>query len=185
MTQQVEEFARGQRRIASQGTLAAGPCIAVLIVAVLLLPEALALPTDFASQLKIALTAELFVAAWVVFGVLRVSTVRYHSPEDHAGSAYGRPSARLAVPAAFLQNTLEQAFIAFIAHLALVATTGQAGLAYVLAATALFAVGRVTFLTGYSRGAGGRAFGMITTLLPTLIAFGWAAVAAVANVAAP
>ena len=38
---------------------------------------------------------------------------------------------------------------------------------------ALFTIGRITFRRGYPRGAPGRAFGIVTTLLPTYGAFAW------------
>lgn len=41
----------------------------------------------------------------------------------------------------------------------------------IVASVALFALGRATFLRGYGKGAGGRAFGMVTTALPTLLGY--------------
>jgi hypothetical protein len=38
---------------------------------------------------------------------------------------------------------------------------------------ALFGLGRVTFLHGYPQGAGGRAFGVATTAIPTVGAYAW------------
>ncbi len=80
------------------------------------------------------------------------------------------------MPAAFLQNTLEQAFIAIVGHLALATTAGEASLGYVVGAVALFCLGRVTFLRGYPQGAAGRAFGIATTAIPTIGAYIWALV---------
>ena len=86
-------------------------------------------------------------------------------------------SPRIAVYAAFLQNTLEQAFVAVLAHLALATVSGPSPLAYVAGAVVLFCVGRICFLAGYPKGAGGRAFGIVLTVIPTLGAYVWAAVA--------
>lgn len=44
-------------------------------------------------------------------------------------------------------------------------------LALVVAATFLFGVGRVSFYRGYPRGAAARAFGVVTTVIPGLLAF--------------
>ncbi len=63
--------------------------------------------------------------------------------------------------------------MASIAFLALATLDGDAPLGFITGAVVLFAVGRVTFLRGYPHGAPGRAFGMATTALPTLIAFAW------------
>jgi hypothetical protein len=88
------------------------------------------------------------------------------------------------VPRAFLQNTLEQAFITVVAILALATVGGEAALAYVIATVVLFSLGRVTFLRGYPHGAGGRAFGIAMTVLPGLGAIGWAAIDVASEVAA-
>jgi hypothetical protein len=53
------------------------------------------------------------------------------------------------------------------ARLALATLLEGAALALILAAVALFGLGRLAFLVGYSGGAGGRAFGMAVTFLPT------------------
>ena len=78
--------------------------------------------------------------------------------------------------ARFLGTSLEQAFLAVVALTALVTVDGEAPLAYAIGALLCFGVGRLTFLRGYSHGAGGRAFGMVTTVLPTLGALGWVVV---------
>ena len=57
------------------------------------------------------------------------------------------------------------------AHLTLATLLSGPALSLLASSVALFAVGRVTFLIGYPKGAGGRAFGMATTALPTLCAY--------------
>lgn len=163
-----------QKRVRRKAVLAVIVCLLVLAPVTLGLPLWFAFPTGLAERLAFVLRADLVVALWVVVAIRIVAKIRFDSREDNAGSAFSPPSPRLAVPAAFLQNTLEQALIAIMAHLALATTAGEAPLAYVLGAVALFCVGRVTFLRGYPHGAGGRAFGIVTTVIPTLGAFGWA-----------
>src|SRR3546814_10394542 len=75
---------------------------------------------------------------------------------------------------AFLQNTLEQAVAAVGAHLALATLISGPPLALIPGAVFLFAIGRITFLRGYRQGAGARAFGIVTTVIPTIGAYGWA-----------
>jgi hypothetical protein len=75
------------------------------------------------------------------------------------------------VPVAFLQNTVEQVVAAVGAHLALATLLDGAALSLIPAAIALFAIGRLAFLIGYPKGAGARAFGMVTTVLPTMGAY--------------
>lgn len=73
--------------------------------------------------------------------------------------------------AAFLQNTLEQAFVTLLAQLALVLLLGAASMPLVAASVLLFAIGRITFLAGYPKGAGARSFGMAVTALPSAVSF--------------
>lgn len=156
-------------------------CAPTLALFTLAFPVLFDFPTAVAERLALVLRADLIVALWVVVAIRMVSKVRFESPEDNAGSAFGPPSARLAVPAAFLQNTLEQAFVTIVGHLALATVEGDAPLAYVLGSVALFCLGRATFLHGYPRGAGGRAFGIVTTGLPTLGVYVWVLVAIITN----
>lgn len=162
-----------QRRVRLRGLIAFLVCAPTLALFALALPVWFAFPAAMAERLALVLRADLVVALWVVVAVRMVSKVRFESKADNAGSAYGSPSPRLAVRAAFLRNTLEQAFIAIIGHLALATVGGEAPLAYVLGSVALFCLGRATFLLGYPRGAGSRAFGIVTTVLPTIGAYVW------------
>jgi len=162
-----------RRRIRKQGGLAFVVCTLFIGAGILWLPRWLAFPEDLTDRLAFALRANFFVFLWLVIAVGIVSTIRRHSAEDNAGSAFSRPSSRLAIPAAFLQNTLEQVFITTTAFLALATADGEAPLAYIAASIPLFAVGRATFLRGYPKGAGYRAFGMAMTALPGLGAFIW------------
>lgn len=148
-------------------------CAPVLGAAVWWLPRQLEFPAEMAERLAFAARASLFVVLWVLIGVGTIARLRRKTPQDNAGSAYGPPTEQLKVPLAFLQNTLEQAVLASFAILALATVEGEAPLAYIVGMVALFAIGRITFRRGYPRGAPGRAFGIVTTLLPTYGAFAW------------
>lgn len=188
MTQPVSpphvDLPKEQRAVVRQALLAFAVCGPTLVIASLGLPRIFTFPEAFAERLAFALRADLVIALWVMLGVRMVAKVRFRSAEDNAGSAYSRPSPRLAVPRAFLQNTLEQAFIATIGILALATVEGEAALAYVVGTVVLFSLGRATFLRGYPRGAGGRAFGIATTALPAVGAYGWALIDMASDVAA-
>jgi hypothetical protein len=162
-----------QRRIRQQSALSFLVCAVALGAAVYWLPQWADFPSEIGSRIAFALRADIFVAVWVLIAVRLVSRIRFVSEEDNAGAAYSPPSPRLAVRAAFLQNTLEQALIAIVANLALATVAGEAPLAFIIASVVLFTVGRLTFLRGYPGGAGARAFGMVTTVLPSLGAFCW------------
>lgn len=170
------DLAKGQRVVRRQAALAFITCVPALALVSLGLPRVLEFPTALGERMAFGLRANLVLGLWVLLAVRSVANVRFDSAADNAGSAFSRPSASLAVPAAFLQNTLEQAFVAALGILALATTRGEAALAYIVGAVVLFSVGRITFLRGYPRGAGGRAFGMVTTALPIIGAYGWAIV---------
>ena len=178
------DLAREQRAVRRQALLAFVVCAPTLALASAGLPQLFDFPDDLTSRLAFGLRANLVIGLWVIIAVRMVAKVRFNSAEDNAGSAFSRPSARLAVPAAFLQNTLEQAFTAALAFLGLAAVGGDAALAYIVAAVMLFSLGRMTFLRGYPRGAGGRAFGIATTALPIMGAYLWALIDVVADLAA-
>ena len=133
-----------------------------------------ALPTDFNARIAFALQANVFVLIWVVIAIGMLSHGRRHSAADICGSAYTPPSPKIAVRVAFLQNTREQAVIAASAYLALATLLPASFLTFIPASVVLFAIGRVAFYIGYSSGAGARAFGMATTMLPTLAGYLWA-----------
>ena len=71
------------------------------------------------------------------------------------------------------QNTLEQTVLAAIAWLGLALALPDQRLALIPAMASLFVLGRLTFWIGYRINPLGRAFGMVLTILPTLIAYAW------------
>lgn len=167
------ELKSEQRKVIARAALATGFCAAVLTIAYQLLPLAMRFPEGLAQRIAFALQADIFVFLWVLIGVQRVSSGRFRSAADNRGSAYGPPSPAIAVQVAFLQNTLEQAFVAVGSHLAFATLATGPALALLPASVVLFAVGRVTFMIGYPHGASGRAFGVVTTVIPTMILYGF------------
>lgn len=174
-------LANEQRGVIKAGLLAALTCLAVLLPAVWLLPKLVDFPTVLAERFALTIQIEVVLALWSAFAIRSVSSIRFKSVEDNRGSAYGPPSDRLRIPAAFLQNTLEQTLIAVLAHMALATLGGVEPLAFIVGAVLLFSVGRWTFLAGYSRGASGRAYGMVLTMLPTIVALVWVVAAVLAG----
>jgi hypothetical protein len=70
-------------------------------------------------------------------------------------------------------NTVEQVLLATIALVGLAEYLPLDRLVLIPAMTSLFAVGRITFWIGYLIHPMGRAFGMVLTIFPTILAFGW------------
>jgi hypothetical protein len=166
------DLARERPKLLARGGAGMVVCAIVLTSAYLWPGAWMPLPEAVADRIGFALRADAFVILWVLIAIQRVSSGRYNSPVDNRGSAYGPPSPALALKIAFLQNTLEQAFVAIGAHLALSAATGGAVLALIPASVLLFAVGRAAFLIGYPHGAGGRAFGIVMTMVPSYVLLG-------------
>ena len=159
------------RKIRRAAATAATFCVFSGLAGYWLIPRILDLPGDLAARLAFALRADLFVIFWVILGVGLVSRGRRRSEADIHGSAFGPPSPAIAVHVAFLQNTLEQTLAAIAVHLALATQLTGSWLSMIPVSVFLFCIGRITFLRGYRKGAGGRAFGMVTTVLPTIIGF--------------
>jgi hypothetical protein len=168
------DLPREQRKVVWRALASAVFCSLALAAGYMVLPRYFSFPVDLAERLAFAIQADIFIFLWVVLAIRRVSRHRFYSATDSGAAAFGTPSAEIAMRAAFLQNTLEQAVIAVGAHLTLASLASGAALALIPASVALFAIGRLTFLLGYPQGAGARAFGMVTTTLPTIGLYGWA-----------
>lgn len=92
---------------------------------------------------------------------------RFFSDADIDGASLSSPSPRAALLQAMLQNTLEQTVLASLAQAAwlLLGPADRHGL--VLVCAGLFAIGRMLFFLGYSRGATARALGFTLTFYPS------------------
>ncbi|WP_238995766.1 MAPEG family protein [Sphingomonas solaris] len=134
-------------------------------------------------RLEFALRADLFIAIWLAAAIANVARLRFFSERDIAGSSVAAGSETIRMAGAILQNTVEQAVLALLAHL-IVAATLPGSNALIVALVGLFGLGRLLFWAGYRHGASGRAFGFALTFYPSVlallasavaIAFGWAA----------
>lgn len=160
------DLAREERLIRIRSTLALAIVLVCFALGYMLLPRAFTFPEALAGRMAMAAQAGAFVLLCLVVAVGMVSFGRRQSADDIGGAAGGPPSPALAVKAAFLQNTLEQAVLACGAFFAFAAVATGAGLALLPVAALLFCAGRVLFWLGYPGGAGARALGMALTLLP-------------------
>lgn len=160
-----------QREIRKQSLLALLLCATAWTACVVLLPRWVAFPSEIGAQLAFAVQASFVHFAIVLLAVRMVSSGRYRSAADIGGSAKAPPSPALAVKAAFLQNTLEQAFLGVGAHLVLASVADGRWLGLLVASPLLFAIGRWRFYRRYPDGAGARAFGMATTALASLACY--------------
>ncbi len=163
-----------QKKVVQRGIVALIVCAGTLAIFRWLLPQFFQFPVGVPERIAFAVQVDVFLMIWIVLAIRMVSSGRIRSTDDIRGSAFGPPGPKIALKAAFLQNTLEQAVIAVGAHLAIATLVSGPSLSFLIAATVLFAVGRITFYVGYPSGAGSRAFGMVTTMLPTVIGYMWA-----------
>ena len=164
-----------QKAIRVRSALAVGLTAAAVALAWLWLPPSLlgaSAGMATADRLAYALKADLLVFLWLGGCLRTVASIRYRSDADRPGAAYGPPSARLAVPAAVLQNSLEQTVLAVGAHLILATVLQGEEMILLPVLVALYLIGRVLFAFGYAKGAGARAFGMALTGASTIGAFG-------------
>jgi len=170
---------------AEQKAIAVRSGLAILITAAAvasawlwLSPRLLGAAPDMATadRLAYALKADLLVFLWLAGCLRAVASIRFRSDADRPGSAYAARSSRLAMPAAVLQNTLEQTVLAVGAHLVLATVLRGEEMVVLPVLVALYLIGRVLFAHGYARGAAARAFGMALTGASTIAAFGAAIV---------
>lgn len=168
---ELPEFEAERRKVVRNGLAAAIFSVAILAAAYAALPHRFAFPSDRSGTLAYALQWDIGIFVWVAVAIRMVSRGRLRSADDIRGSAFSPPSPKIAVESAFLQNTLEQAFIAVGAHLALATLPPGPHLSLIPAAVLLFAIGRISFYLLYRNGAGGRAFGMVTTMVPTIVIY--------------
>ncbi len=145
--------------------------VAAFFAAYRFLPGLIDLPETIADRLGFAALAWAVPCLVLLVAIMLVSTGRRFSPQDIGGQAAGPPSDKLAVKAAFLQNTLEQTVLAAGFYLALAAVAGGAWLALLPASAGLFVAGRLLFYLGYERGAKGRSLGMSLTMLPSFVGY--------------
>jgi len=115
--------------------------------------------------------ASALAALALVVCIADIAKKRFFHADVIDGAAYDKPGSEVAVDKAVLQNTLEQTVLAVIAYNGLAAVAP--GLAPVLLPLLLllFLLGRVFFIFGYRKGAGGRAFGFALTFYPTVAAY--------------
>ena len=165
------DMAAEERAIRRDTTIATGVTLAGFTAAFWTGAALADLPVDVADRLAFAARTFAVPGFVLLVAILMVSTTRRFSPEDIGGQAAGPPSARLAIKAAFLQNTLEQTVLAAGFYFALAAVAGGAWLGLLPVAAGLFVLGRALFYLGYRRGAQGRALGMGLTIMPAALGY--------------
>jgi len=165
------DMVAAERAIRRDTTLATIITLIGFLAAYWVFPIVGALPTAPSERLAFAAMCWAVPCFVLLVAITMVSTARRFSPEDIGGQAAGPPSDKLAIKAAFLQNTLEQTVLAGGFYFALAAVAGGPWLALLPVAALLFVVGRVLFYRGYDRGVEGRSLGMTLTMMPSVLGY--------------
>ena len=159
-----DQFLQEQRGVALR--MAAALCVTV-VVSITCLYRGAATPATLAERLVVMATADLFVLCWLAVTIGNVARLRFFSADDIGGSGSGTDTTQVGRAKAILQNTLEQAVLAVLVHLAL-AVLVASSVPLIIALAALFGIGRLLFWVGYAKGAEARALGFALTFYPSL-----------------
>ena len=170
------DFEREQDRVLRGMVAAVTVSLVILAAGFAWWPLAPPVAPDLAARIAFALRCDLFVFAWLLAVIARIASQRFTSPADIAGSGLSQASGPIRNNRAVLQNTLEQAVLASVAHLVLATLVGERELVLIPLGVLLFGLGRACFWRGYARGAATRAFGFGLTFYPTVAAYAFAAV---------
>jgi len=165
------DMAAEERAIRIGSTIATLATLTGFAAAFWIVPAFASLPVALPERLAFAALCWSVPGVVLLIAIMMVSTTRRFSAEDIGGQAAGPPSDRLAIKAAFLQNTLEQTVLAAGFYFALAAVAGGAWMALLPVAALLFVVGRILFYRGYPRGAQGRSLGMALTMMPAALGY--------------
>ena len=154
-----------------QRQVLAGMAAAVALTAVALL-AAYFLSKSGADTLRLsAPEASAPAALALVYCIGAIARKRFFHTDVIRGAAYDKPGSEVAVDKAVLQNTLEQTVLAAVAYNGLAAVLPSLAPVLLPVLVSLFLIGRILFIAGYAKGAGGRAFGSALTFYPTVAAY--------------
>lgn len=159
-----------QKTAMRNAAVAVGVSVAVLLLSYMLLPKLFSFPTAPVDRLIFVIRAEVLVFVWVVVAFRIVSANHFYGTPA-AGSPRPQAGEQRSALHQFAQNTLEQAVVALVAHLALATLLEGAAMALIVGAIVLFTIGRATFVAGMRFGADVRALGMMITTLPNVLCY--------------
>ncbi|MGA7975327.1 MAG: MAPEG family protein [Pseudolabrys sp.] len=154
-----------------QRQVLAGMAAAVALTVIALL-AAYFLSKSGADTLRLsAPEASALAALALVFCIGGIARKRFFHTDVIGGAAYDKPGSEVAVDKVVLQNTLEQTVLAAVGYNGLAAVLPGIAPALLPVLVSLFLIGRILFIAGYAKGAGGRAFGFALTFYPTVAAY--------------
>jgi len=148
-----------------------GMALAVVVTVIALVPAYL-LSKSGADHVRLsAPEASALAVLALVFCIGGIARKRFFHADVIGGAAFDKPGSAVAIDKAVLQNTLEQTVLAVIACNGLAAELPMLAPVLLPVLVSLFLIGRILFIAGYAKGAGGRAFGFALTFYPTVAAY--------------
>jgi uncharacterized membrane protein YecN with MAPEG domain len=126
---------------------------------------------DPQERLNLALIWLLLPGLTLLIGV--VGAARRGFYEDAIDGTRTPPSPALEINLRYNQNTVEQVLLAAIAWVGLALRLPREMLFIIPVMSVIFFIGRITFFIGYLITPIGRAYGMVLTVFPTLLAYAW------------
>jgi len=132
-----------------------------------LIPE-LKIGPDVIDHLVFTIHCDLFALLSLLFGIAAVATQRFFTPSAIGGENLSS-NQHIAINVSYIQNSLEQFVLLFIAHLTLATILPTPQLKLIPILVALFLLSRICFWIGYHKNPTYRAFGFAATFYPTAI----------------
>ena len=126
-------------------------------------------PLNLHDRLHDLALALLAPGAFLLISIARLANHRFFTPADIDGDPNHPDSPQVVELQRVLQNTLEQAVLAATAYIIWALISPDHWLKTLPLFATLFAVGRILFFIGHSKGAAGRALGFTLTFYPTVV----------------
>ena len=123
---------------------------------------------DYGQRLSWVLPYTLVPVTVLAVRVMQLSFHRISSPNG-IDAALKPPSREIIIMQSIIQNTLEQLLIAVPVYMTAAVRLRPHRLMAIPAAASLFMAGRISFVLGYKGSSPGRAYGFITTVIPSLL----------------
>jgi hypothetical protein len=120
-------------------------------------------------RLNACAQALLIPTVFLLISIGRLASHRFFTPADIDGNPSHPDTPQAIELQRVLQNTLEQTVLAATAYVIWALVAPDAWLLTLPLAASLFALGRVLFFIGHSKGAVGRALGFTLTFYPTVV----------------
>ena len=143
--------------------------LAVIILGVRLNPLDFDTSVEIIERLRVVTASMVLVCVFLVFSIGRRARHRFFTPDDIDGAGLTEGTVKAKLLQALLQNTLEQTMLAILVYSGWALLMPGTWLSVIPLAALSFAIGRILFFFGYTRGAPSRATGFALTFYPSAL----------------